>query len=237
MESNQTAKTKQLQTRTTKPEAVEKETIRIKLPNIQKMVLIMVGTSHLCINRFTAKAKEQIQATQQAGQVARSKTSRPKRDLKADYEGSRHKSEEGWDGFACAALRNAAISACRLVGYKMTIAKLSIFVEADGVDREDGTPLVRITSGKPREWTTTVRNKNGGADLRCRPRWDPGWEARPTIRYDADQFSETDIINLLNRAGGQVGIGEGRPDSKDGPGIGFGLFTANDIMRIMPRKI
>jgi hypothetical protein len=44
------------------------------------------------------------------------------------------------------------------------------------------------------------------------------------IRYDADQFSATDVMNLIARVGMQVGIGEGRPDSKQSAGMGFGTF-------------
>ena len=44
------------------------------------------------------------------------------------------------------------------------------------------------------------------------------------IRFDADMFSLTDITNLLMRVGLQVGIGAGRPFSKDSCGMGWGLF-------------
>lgn len=35
------------------------------------------------------------------------------------------------------------------------------------------------------------------------------------------------MVNLLSRAGLQVGIGEGRPDSKKSAGMGYGLFTVD----------
>ena len=44
------------------------------------------------------------------------------------------------------------------------------------------------------------------------------------IRYDADMFAQEDIYNLMMRVGQQVGIGEGRPDSKNSAGMGWGLF-------------
>ena len=44
------------------------------------------------------------------------------------------------------------------------------------------------------------------------------------IRWDADQFTLDDVTNLLSRVGLQVGIGEGRPDSKNSAGMGWGLF-------------
>jgi hypothetical protein len=50
------------------------------------------------------------------------------------------------------------------------------------------------------------------------------WAATLRIRYDAGMLTADDVVNLISRVGLQVGIGEGRPDSKDSAGIGFGLF-------------
>lgn len=107
----------------------------------------------------------------------------------------------------------------------MTMAKLSIFVESDGNDAADMTPIVRITRGKPEYHEALVRNATGVADIRARPAWRPGWQAVVRIRFDADQFDLESVANLLMRAGTQVGIGEGRPDSKKSNGTMCGLFT------------
>jgi hypothetical protein len=107
----------------------------------------------------------------------------------------------------------------------MTRAKLSLFVVADGFDKLDGTPLVKITKGKPHYVEHAVRNESGVADIRPRPMWDEGWEAEVRLTWDADQFSTIDVANLLMRVGLQVGIGEGRPDSKNSAGMGWGTFV------------
>ena len=114
------------------------------------------------------------------------------------------------------------ISACRVVGFKMTLAKLSVFVEPDGFDAVDGTPLVKII-GEPRLHQGYGRNANGGVDLRWRPMWEQ-WKAAVHVRWDASQFSAQDVVNLMARAGLQVGIGEGRPDSPNSNGLGWGMF-------------
>ena len=44
------------------------------------------------------------------------------------------------------------------------------------------------------------------------------------LKWDGDQFTPTDVVNLLSRAGQQVGIQEGRPDSKNSAGMGWGTF-------------
>ena len=37
-------------------------------------------------------------------------------------------------------------------------------------------------------------------------------------------LARTDVTNLMQRVGMQVGIGEGRPDSRDSAGLGWGTF-------------
>ena len=61
-------------------------------------------------------------------------------------------------------------------------------------------------------------------DLRARPMWDSGWSATVRVTFDLDQFSLQDVGNLMMRVGRQVGIGEGRPDSRNSAGMGWGLF-------------
>ena len=50
------------------------------------------------------------------------------------------------------------------------------------------------------------------------------WSASLRIRYDAGMLTADDVVNLIARVGLQVGVGEGRPDSKQSAGLGFGLF-------------
>ena len=141
------------------------------------------------------------------------------------YEQAKHVSEEGWIGIPAPSFRNAMISACRIVGFKMTLAKLSVFVLPDGFDADDGTPLVRIY-GEPEVHEGLVRNATGVADVRWRPMWRK-WHAIVRVSYDADQFTIEDVLNLLARSGMPVGIGEGRPDSKQSAGMGWGTFEVS----------
>lgn len=197
--------------------------VQIKPPNMQTIEVEINGTAPLMINRFSKKALDQMEEKQRAGSQAGKGRKREAKDFDAAFNGARHISRDGWDGIAAGAFRNALISACRLVGFKMTLAKLSLFIEADGYDRDDGTPLIRIIGQRPERSVMAARNATGVVDLRVRPQW-MEWGAVLRIRYDADQFSAVDVVNLLMRVGMQVGIGEGRPDSKMSAGIGFGTF-------------
>jgi hypothetical protein len=145
------------------------------------------------------------------------------KDFNAVYENSMHQSVEGWYGFPASCIRNALISACRVAGFVMTRAKLSIFVLADGYG-SDGIPLLKFTKGEPKHVEHVVTLANGSPDITARGMWDAGWEVVLRIKYDGDQFQLDDVANLLMRAGIQVGIGSGRPDSKTSCGMGWGTF-------------
>lgn len=208
------------------------DTIRISAPKMQTAAFHIRGTAPLMTAKFSKKAE--LMAKMSEGKSAGSKRDRSARDFDADAAAAAYRSPDGWYGLNAASFRNASISACRLVGFKMTLAKLSIFTEADGFDVTEGTPLVRITVGEPTTSVMNVRNATGVVDMRARPVWAPGWEAVVRIRWDAEQFSLTDITNLLARVGAQVGIGEGRPDSRESAGLGYGLFEIVSVAELRP---
>ena len=154
---------------------------------------------------------------------ARNKKIIKPRDFDKECNAARYIDQKGWDGFNANAIRSGMISACRLIGFKMTIAKLAVFVIADGWDMiVPQIPLIKIY-GKYTSQIDTVFTDNG-AVLKARASYHD-WYSNVKIRWDADQFRIDDIYNLLSRVGLQVGIGVGRNDSKKSPGLGWGTFT------------
>jgi hypothetical protein len=197
--------------------------VRITAPRMQIAQFLLTGTAPYMQNRFGKKAQDKMEEQQKAGAQARNKRVRTPRDFEKDYQEATHFARAGWCGIPAGSFRSAAISACRLVGFKMTLAKLTIFIQHDDLDRVDSTPLVRIEGTRTMS-KMPVRNATGVMDIRARPIWKE-WHCKLRVEWDADQFSLDDITNLLMRVGRQVGIGAGRPDSKDSAGIGFGLFS------------
>jgi|SRR5215471_2438396 len=197
--------------------------IVITPPRLEAMLLHLRGVAPYMQARFTEKAQAQMAEQMMAGSTAKKGRQRKPRDFEADFRDAAHVSDDGWYGVPAAAFRAAAIDACRMTGYQMTRAKMSIFVMADGLDRNEQTPLVRLLAGEPERNQMAVRNSTGVADIRVRPLWRT-WEIDVKVTYDADQFTASDVVNLFDRAGKQVGIGEGRPFSKKSYGLGFGLF-------------
>lgn len=205
------------------PGNVKREAI-IKPPKFETASVRIRGIAPYVQHKFSQKAINTMVETQKAGSVAKKGKQRDPKNFDEVYHAAMHIAREGWHGVPAPAFRNGMISACRTVGFTMTRAKLSLFVEADGFDKDDGSPLVRITKGEPHQHIAPARNDNGSTDIRCRPMWDEGWECVVRIRWDADQFSADDVVNLFARVGLQVGIGEGRPDSRNSAGLGWGLF-------------
>lgn len=202
------------------------ESLVIKAPNIQTITFKIVGTAPLVINKFSGPAREGMRKTQELGTQAKSKKARPPKNFEACYQGAKHISREGWEGVCAPAFRNACIDACRMVGFKMTHAKCSIFIEADGYDADDQMPLVRIY-GESQYFESVVRLETGVADVRARPLYPEGWQVNLRVKFNADQFSATDVANLLMHAGISCGVGEGRPFSKNSAGMGWGTFRVD----------
>lgn len=209
-----------------KPVPVQEQgvTVTIKAPNFQTAQFKVIGLTPLVIHKFSEKAKLQIVQTQSEGSKAKGKKVREPKDFEQVYQNARHISTEGWDGLPAAALRSAMISACRATEFVMTRAKMAIlYIEADGEDAtEKGTGLVRIY-GTPEKDVRPAPNDNGSMDMRARPMFKE-WSALVRVRFDADMLSIESIANLLSRAGQQVGVGEGRPFSKNSNGCGWGTF-------------
>ena len=183
----------------------------------------------MVIAAFSAKAQNAIKKKHEAGSTAKTRQKRDARNFSEDVRQALHISRERlWHGFEVGGLKLALVSACRTVSYKMTLAKLGIFVQADGSDAVTGVPLIRIQSPAPYEENISpARNANGGFDLRARPMWRE-WSMDVRIAFDADIFRFSGhFLNLLLRGWAEVhgGIGEGRADSKSSCGTGWGSFT------------
>lgn len=199
------------------------QNVTISAPNFVSTELTIAGTAPYVQLAFGEKARNMMREKQAAGSTASKGKKREAKDFDAAFLEAVHRSRDGWYGIPAGAVRNAMVSACSIVGFHMTKAKKAIFIRADGFDAAEGTPLIRI-SGEPKPVEHMVRNATGVADIRVRAMYDEGWTARLRIDFDADIFTGADIANLVLRSGIQVGIGEGRPFSKNSCGMGWGTF-------------
>jgi len=195
--------------RTTTPEA------QIVLPplNLQTVEIKVVGDSPLIMHKWSEKAKKEMLDKQ----MKKAKQGKEAKNPHQDYLDSLYTLPDGGYCFPAVAFKSAAVSACRNVDMKMTIARGAFHVIGE---------MVKI-EGEPRMREDMVRVGMGTADLRYRGEF-PEWSAVLTVRYNANMISVEQIANLFNVAGFAVGVGEWRPE-KTGS---YGMFHVADTVRL-----
>ena len=202
------------------------ESVTISPPNLKTEVYSIVGTVPMLHSRFGEVALEGMRRPMELGTIEarKAKKVRSPRNFDLQFEESQHKMKGGGWGIPCSAFRAAMIRACSLTDVPMTMARMSLFVEADGFG-VDGTPLVRMDCKAPVKREMYV-SPNGNTDIRVRAEFAPGWKARVRIRFDADQLKREDVARLLMRVGQQMGLLSGRSyvHGSTGSGLGYGHF-------------
>jgi hypothetical protein len=208
--------------------SVVKEIV-ITPPNYATMTFCIRGTAPYVQLPMNKKQEDIYGPTGQAAAKNKKKKEEPDRDK--EYNESCYVSEKGWNGIPCKAIKDAMIAACRVSDYQMVKARMAFDVLGEGRDPRYLYSLARIYGTRERFDSYPRIPGRGGAtvpQLRVRSMWKE-WYANVTVTWDDDQFHVTDIANLLARAGIQVGVGEGRPLSRNSSGMGWGTFTVEKI--------
>lgn len=202
---------------TQKTETTSQSKITIKKPARGRIIVRVDGLTSLIMHAF--KNKEVLREKPKKGQK------RPPRNPEKEFQDSLYRMPDNSGyAFPAVAFKGAMVAACREVELKMTEARQLFFVS--GVE---GKELVRIIAHEePIMREDVVRLAQGQADLRYRPEF-PQWSAEIQIEYNAEMIDAEDIINLLDRAGWSVGIGEWRPERKGGNT--FGRFEVKEIIK------
>lgn len=188
-----------------------KTQVEIKEFKIKQAIIPIKGISPLIVHKFDQKITLEIEAKQQG----KSKTEKHKiRKPEMDFEGAKHKSPLGFDGFPAGGFKKSLIRGAKMTGLVMKDAQMSFFVKADCEE----TQLVKI-DGKCRMRTDMVRVGMGSADVRYRPEY-IDWSANLTIEYNEGLISLDQITQMTEAAGYGCGIGDWRPER----GGGYGRF-------------
>ena len=218
-----------------KKKVTEGETKVIELVPIleQEMLVTMVGTSMLCVNRFSEKAKKQMIEKQTKKNVKGGKVARePEKDWKAAH----YLDSKGRPMIPAHNLKSALVYAAHQdKGITKVNAKAGIFVM--GMD-EPGCLIIKgdvIPFDIEDVDTVMIGGRNPVADLRWRPKW-TSWSLDLRIKFDPTKISETQLLALLFEAGRMSGLGEGRPQKST---LSWGMFAPDleSIKRSEPRNI
>lgn len=185
--------------------------VQLKPINVQKLRVTVEGTSPLIMHKWSEKALRQMRE-KGGGKKTKERTAR---DPAAESRDATYIAPDGKPGLPLLALKSAIITAAHKdIGIEKTLVRKGLFIQAP-----DSSLVLPMKASKPVVREDCVRVGMGAADLRYRPQFDE-WAVDVNIEYDADLLQPGDIVNLIDRAGFGVGVGEWRPEK----GGEFGRF-------------
>lgn len=190
---------------------MKKNQVTINEFNIKSFEIKIKGISPLIVHNFDQKITMEMEAKQQG----KAKTEKHKiRVPEDDFEGAKHKSPLGFEGFPAGGFKKAFIRGAKMTGLVMKDAQMAFFVKADCEE----TQLVKI-NGDCRMRTDMVRVGMGSADIRYRPEY-LNWNATIKVEFNEGLISVEQILQCVKAAGYGCGIGDWRPEK----GGGYGRF-------------
>lgn len=195
--------------------------VMIRPPKMKTFRVKLVGKTPLIISKFSNKAEQQIKEKQEQ----KAKGAKAARDPESEFReacyvmpGQKAGTKKCKYAIPDRMIKRASVEACRFIdGMAMTFCRGAFHIMAEA----GGMLELKYKSMAMR--TDHVRLKNGALDLRYRPEFTK-WHTVVEIYYNAEAISPEQIINLLATAGVSCGLGELRPNSKEGGGGSNGLF-------------
>lgn len=192
--------------------------IKLKPLNIREIKFSIKGTSPLIQHAWSQKALRSLRMTAQE----RRKQPKVARDPDLEAAGAMY-TIDGKPAFPLLALKASMINAAHKdLGIEKTLVKKSFFIPADNPDR-----LIEMECSEPIIREDIVRVGMSQTDIRYRPEFQE-WKVNVVAHYDADNLNDGDIVNLVNRAGFGVGVGEWRPEK----GGEFGRFVIDTTVPV-----
>ena len=171
----------------------------------------IVGISPLIQHAWSEKGLAMMRMTA----AERKKRQKTARNPEEEAESSCYRTDSGDHGIPLLAFKAALIGAAHKdFGLEKTLLRKSFFIPST----DSGSVTAMETDGYHiRE--DIVRIGANQTDLRYRPQFNQ-WRANIVAQIDAELLRPEDVVNLVNRAGFSVGIGEWRPEK----GGEFGRF-------------
>lgn len=164
---------------------------------LEDIFLGIEGVTPLLMNKFSDREKREIVDKQMK------KTREKKaRNIEEEIAEKIHRLPDGRVGFPATGFKKAMTeSAPYLTGMNKKLAKGAFFVLGN---------LVPIEYKEQRINEATVKIGRNITMVRYRPEFD-GWSCKLHIRYNANQISPEQIVNLANLAGFHIGVGDWTP--------------------------
>lgn len=185
--------------------------LKIQPIKLREIGLWIKSTTPLIQHAWSEKAMRMMRMTAQE----RRRVPKDARDPEAEGMAAIYRTEDGGYGIPAMAIKSALVSAAHKdFGLPKTeVRKALRFPSTGNLPMETEDPIIR---------EDIVRVGAGATDIRYRPEF-ASWRLFLRFNFDADLVTSQDILNLVDRAGFAVGIGEMRPE-KDGE---FGCFEVD----------
>ena len=179
----------------------------------------IVGTSPLIQHAWSQKGLAMLRMTA----AERKKQPKVGRDPEREAADACYKTDEGQYGIPLTAFKSALIGAAHKdFGLEKTLLRKAFFIPST-----DSNSITPIETEDYRIREDIVRIGANQTDIRYRPQFD-NWRANIVAQIDSELLRPEDVVNLVNRAGFSVGIGEWRPEK----GGEFGRFEFDTSMSI-----
>ena len=178
-------------------------TLKLLPLNLKTVRFTIRGTSPLVQHAWSEKSLRMMRMTA----LERRKQPKVARHPQSEAEAATYRTDEGDHGIPLLAFKASLISAAHKdLGIEKTLVKKSLFIPST-----DSGRVVKMECSEPVCREDIVRIGANQTDLRYRPEFGK-WSAVITATVDFDNLQEQDLVNLINRAGFGVGIGEWRPE-------------------------
>ena len=183
-----------------KQEATNERPVLIQAVNLRRATIHIKGTAPLIQHSWSEKSKDMLRMTA----AERRKVPKKARNPEAEFLAATCWCADGSYGIPAMAVKSAMIEvAHKDAGLPKTTVRKALRFRVAGV--------IPMECSEPKMREDIVRIGNNQSDIRYRPEFEE-WGAEISFDYDADLLTIQDVINLTNRAGFSVGIGEWRPE-------------------------
>jgi hypothetical protein len=180
--------------------------IHITKIDTETILVPIIGTSPLIVNKFSEKAQRQMLDAQQG-----KKSPKVARDPETEYRAALYHTKDGY-GFPVTAFKAATVGAARFY-VRMTDLRQFLFMKGE-ISEKDPQALVEI-AGEPEMRQDTVRlaGPSRSADLRFRPMFRE-WSTTLHVIYVRSSLSRDSVLSLIDAGGMGIGVGEWRPEKR-----------------------
>jgi hypothetical protein len=199
----------------------------VKIQPIQQSIMtVRIKSLSPFIQHKWSEKSLQMMKDKHAGLRVRN---REVRDPHQEFLDATYRCEDGRYGFPAGGIKAALIEAAHKdIGLDKKLLRKSLFVRPD--DKVNN--LIAMETEEPIMREDVVRIGQSQTDIRYRPEF-LDWAMTLKLEFDSQSLSQENILNLIERAGFGVGLGEWRPEK----GGEYGRFSVDREFAVETQRL